>query len=288
MRVCAAWGIATPCLVDRGLVALARLVHPVVQGIRLPGWPCRSGGAARRAAGENGQGQDQERTRDADRHALTRGSDNAGHVTAGASGTPAAGATFSATAASLRTLVQDILKDEAMPTIPIGRNDETARRTRLPLRQPPRHDRRRHRHRKVGEPDAAGRGLLEAGRALLPRRRQGRPGRPLPGGRRTLREAGRPPDERSASPTGEAAGQPGGVLGHLRQAGPSRARHGVGDGAHPALAHPGTQRHAGRRDGSGLPRRRRRRPVVARPGRPARACSASPRNTPRTSPRATA
>ena len=59
----------------------------------------------------------------------------------------------------------------------IGKGD-AARSSAREVRQPPRHDRRRHRHRQIGVADAAGRGFLQARRAGVPRRRQGRPGRP--------------------------------------------------------------------------------------------------------------
>lgn len=64
-----------------------------------------------------------------------------------------------------------------MTDILIGRHDSTSCQPRSALRQPPRHGRRRYRHRQISFADGARRGLFAIGRAVLPRRRQGRPGR---------------------------------------------------------------------------------------------------------------
>ncbi len=65
-----------------------------------------------------------------------------------------------------------------------------------------------------------------------------------------------------------------GLLGRLRRAGASGARHRLRDGAAPPRPHPQPERDAGRRPRRGLQDRRRQRPAPARPEGPARDAAA--------------
>ena len=148
----------------------------------------------------------------------------------------------------------------------VGKGEKTALLS-LAFRQPPRPGHRRNRHRQDRDAAGAGRRPVARRRSGVRRRHQGR----SVGHLRGRRGQGRVGQARQGSRLRLSARRISrGVLGRVRRAGPSGARHHLGDGAAAAVAHDGPQRRAGGRAQHRVPRRRRAGAAAARSEGPAR------------------